>query len=127
MANMTIGAVTTGVQTVTGTGAVTPTAGLDVSGVTKDFTLFLQVQSDTAAKNFQIQIEESTNAFTGTPVADLVVGGEGAVSSAADKIWSLRKYQIPGSAIGTTGAVLRANVTEIDANSSLKLRAWIEY
>ena len=127
MANMTIGAVTTGVQTVTATGAVTPTAGLDVSGVTKDFTLFLEVQSDTAAKNFQIQLEESTNAFTGTPVADLVVGGEGAITSAADKTWSLRKYQIPGTAIGTTGAVLRANVTEIDANSSLKLRAWIQY
>src|ERR1039458_6654378 len=124
MANMTIGAVTTGVQTVTATGAVTPTAGLDVSGVTKDFTLFLQVQSDTAGKNFQIQLEESVNGFTAS-VPDLVVGGEGAVSSAADKIWSVRKYQIPGSAIGTTGAVLRANVVQIDSASSLHLRAWI--
>ena len=126
MANMTIGAITTGVQTVTATGAVTPTTGLDVSGVTGDFTLKVEVQSNTAAKGFQIQLEESTNAFTAA-VADMVVGGKGAVGSAYDKIWSIRKYQIPGTSIGTSGAVLRANVTMLDSADSLKLRAWIEY
>ena len=126
MANITIGAITTGVQTVTATGAVTPTAGLDVSGVTGDFTIKVQVQSQTRAKNFQIQIEESTNAFTAV-LADMVVGAQGTISKDFDKCWSIRKYQIPGTSIGTTGAVLRANVTELDSASTLKLRAWIEY
>jgi ABC-type transport system involved in cytochrome bd biosynthesis fused ATPase/permease subunit len=126
MANITIGAVTTGMQTVTATGAVTPTAGLSVAAVTGDFTLYLQVQAQTSGNTFQIQLEESTNAFTAT-VADLVVGGEGLIASAYDKIWSIRKYELPGTSIGTTGAVIRANVTELAANSTLALRAWIEY
>lgn len=126
MANMTIGAISTGVQTVTATGTVTPTAGLDVSGITGDFTLFVEVQSQTAAKAFTIQLEESVNAFTAS-VADMVVSGKGAITSAADKIFSKRKHEMPGTAIGTANAVLRANVTQLDSASTLKLRAWIEY
>ena len=126
MANMTIGAISTGVQTVTATGAVTPTAGLDVSGVTGDWTLYVQVQSNTAAKAFQVQLEESANAWTAS-VADMVVGAKGGIGSAYDKVWSKRKYELPGSVIGTSGAVLRANVTQIDSGDSLAVRAWIEY
>jgi hypothetical protein len=126
MAGKTIGAITTGVQTVTATGAVTPTAGLDVSGITGDWTLFIQVQSNTAAKKAKVVLEESVNAFTAS-THDLVFDVSGAVGSTYDKVISRRKYELPSSIIGTTSAVIRANVQSITAGDSLAVRAWIEY
>ena len=124
---MTIGAITTGVQTVSATGAVTPTAGLNVAtnpATTKDFTVFLELQSLTTGGNARIQIEESVDAFT-TPIPLMVVDIKGLMSSAADKIYSRRKYEIPSTVFGTSSAVVRANVTAI--SGTLGLRAWIEY
>lgn len=125
MANMTIGAITTGVQTVTATGAVTPTAGLDISGITGDWTVFVEFQSNTAAKKAKVQIETSTDStnWTALQVFDI----SGAVSSAADKIYSIRKYQAPSAPFGTSAGVCRANVTAIDSSDSLGIRAWVEY
>jgi hypothetical protein len=127
MAVMTIGAITTGVQSVTATGAVTPTAGLDVSAITGDYTLFVQVQSQTAAKGFQLQLEETVNAFTAS-IADMVVSAKGGIAAGYDRVWSKRKYEQPQSgAIGTASGKLRVNVTQIDSGDTIGVRAWIEY
>lgn len=61
MATMTIGALTTGIQTVSTTGEITPTAGLDIAAITGDFTVKLRVISLTAAKTVRIQLEDSVN------------------------------------------------------------------
>ena len=126
MAGKTIGAITTGVQSMTATGAVTPTAGLDVSGITNDWTLFVQVQSNTLAKKAKVVLEESNTAFT-TATTDLVFDVSGTIGSAYDKIFSKRKYELPSSLIGTTTAVVRANVQSITSGDTLTVRAWIEY
>ena len=42
------------IVTVTGVGPVTPTEGLDVSGVNGDWTVFCEVVSQSPAKRFQI-------------------------------------------------------------------------
>ena len=127
--SLNFGAITTGVQTVTATGPVVPTAGLSVAtapATTSDFTVFCQVQSLTDGAKARIVIEESANAFT-TASPLLVYDVEGAISSAADLVQSVRKYQVPSTVIGTSGAVIRANVESLTGAASLLLRAWIEY
>jgi hypothetical protein len=116
--------ITTGVQTVSATGAVTPTTGLDISGISGDFTIFLEVTGMTAGKTARIQFEDSVNAFTASvPVA--VINVTGALTSAASQVFDIRKYQLPNNRFGVTSAVLRVNVTAIDSGSSLSLHAWI--
>lgn len=124
---ITIGALTTGLQTVTATGAVTPTAGLDVSGITGDWTIFVQVPANTTAKNAKIVIESSVNAFTAAS-PELIVDLSGKYVSASDVVAiPMRKYQRPSSVIGTASAVLRARVDTISSSDSLSLQAWIAY
>lgn len=127
MAKLTIGAITTGLQTgITATGAVTPTAGLDTSGITGDWTIKVNIPANTAAKNVRIAIETSVNAFTAA-TQEMVLDISGAIGAAYDKVFSVRKYQCPASVIGTSSAVTRANVQAITASDSLSIQAWIEY
>src|ERR1700677_2528559 len=96
--------ITTGLQTVTATGPVTPTAGLSVSGVTGDFTVCVEVISLTAGKTARLPLESSTNAFTGV-IADKVFqaigqegqGGTSYVSNSYNPTtlkFSVRKYEM---------------------------------
>jgi len=132
----TLTELTTGIQTVTATGAVTPTAGVDISGMTGDVTLCIEVISLTAGKTARVQIEDSVNAFTASlPVAVFnFVGQEGqggtsytagAYNPTTEKV-SVRKYQLPNNRFGTASALARVNVTALDSSSSLSLHAWIE-
>jgi len=133
---MSITALTTGLQTVTATGAITPTAGADISAMTGDVTVCVEVVSMTAAKTARIQLEDSVNGFTASvPVAVFdVIGqlGQGGTSYTAGAYnpttqkFTLRKYQLANNRFGTASAVLRLNVTAIDSASSLSLNAWIE-
>jgi hypothetical protein len=133
---MAITALTTGLQTVTATGAITPTAGADISGMTGDVTVCVEVVSMTDAKTARIQLEDSVNAFTASiPVAVFdVIGkmGQGGTSYTAGAYnpttqkFTVRKYQLANNRFGTASAVLRLNVTAIDSGSSLSLNAWIE-
>jgi len=126
---MSLSAITTGAQTVTATGAVTPTAGLDISGVTGDCTVHLRVQGLSAASGTpkaSIQLEDSVNAFTASiPVAVQEV--QGTVDTKAEMHFSWRKYQLPNARFGTASAVLRTNVTVLGGTTpSLTLDSWLE-
>lgn len=133
---MSITALTTGLQTVTATGAITPTAGVDISGMTGDATICIEVVSLTAAKTARIQIEDSVTGFTASiPVGVVdVIGqiGQGGVTYTAGAYnpttakYTIRKYQLANNRFGTASAVLRLNVTALDASSSLSINAWIE-
>lgn len=119
--------ITTGAQTVTATGAVTATAGLDVSGITGDFTIVVDVQSLTTGKTARIQIEDSANAWTASAALAVVdITGKVDSTNAASMRYSWRKYQLPNNQFGQTGGVVRVNVTALDGSSSLKLHAWVE-
>jgi hypothetical protein len=131
----TITALSTGIQSITATGAVTPVAGVSVSGMTAA-TVCVEIISMTAGSTARIQLEDSVNAFTA--VAALTVfditgqmgqGGttfaQGVYNPATDKR-SIRSYQLPSSQIGVTNGVIRLNVTAISASSELVLNAWIE-
>lgn len=120
------GAITTGDQTVTATGAVTPTAGLDISGITGDFTVQIMVKSLTAAKKILIQLEDSVNAFTAA-IGKALINPVGAVGAAYDQKYTFRKYQIPSLRAGTASAVARLNVTAIDSATTAVINSIIEY
>lgn len=133
----TILALTTGQQSVSATGAVTPTAGVDVSGITGDFMINIDVQSLTAGKTARIQIEDTTNAFTASTAlfVDNLTGliGQGGTSWVAGTYnpvtfkRTIRKQDLPNSNFGVSGGKCRVNVTAIDSSASLSLNAWIEY
>lgn len=140
--SLTLSEITTGVQSFSVTGALVPTAGLDISATTGDFTLCVEMVALTAAKNVRLQLEASVNAFTTTVALEVLefAGqvGPGAVSGTAfaqgtltpstDK-FSIRKYQMPKSAaqyFGVASAVLRLNVTGIDASTEGAVHAWME-
>lgn len=130
---------TTGVQTVTATGALTPTAGVSISGISGDFTVCMEVIELTAGKTCRVQIEDSTNAFTasnalwvedftgqvGENVAYSTGFAQGDYNPTTDKR-TIRKYQRPNNLFGTASAVLRANVTVIDSSASISIHCWIE-
>lgn len=126
---MSISALTTGAQTVTATGAVTATAGLDISGVTKDATIHLRVQNLSSASGTPIatiQLEDSVNAFTASlPVALTEV--QGTVSTQTEKHFSWRKYELPNCRFGVASSVLRVNVMTLAGTTpTLTLDAWLE-
>ena len=132
----TITALSTGLQTITATGAVTPVAGIDVSGMTGDAMFCVEVVSMTSGKTARIQLEDTTNAFTASAALCVfdVVGqiGQGGVAFATNTLnvttvkQSVRKYQLPNSNIGITSGKVRLNVTAIDSSAELALNAWIE-
>lgn len=119
--------ITTGAQTVTATGAVTPTAGLDVSAITGDFTIVVDVQSLTSGKTARIQVEDSANAFTAAAaLAVFDVTGKIDSTNASSVRYSRRKYELPNNQFGATGGVVRINVTALDSGSTLALHSWVE-
>lgn len=127
---MAIGNITTGLQTVTATGAVTPTTGLDISGITGDCTVHLRVLGLSAASGTpkaSITFEDSVNAFTASvPVAERQM--QGTVDTKSEVHFVIKKYELPNCRFGTASAVLRANVVALAGTTpSLSLDAWLEY
>jgi hypothetical protein len=116
-------AITTGVQTVSSAGAVTGT--LDVSGLSGDFTLKVEVTELSAAKTAVIALEDTVNNFSAA-VAQAVCQVKGPIVASAPKVFSWRSYDLPAFRIGVTSAVVRANVLLCTATPGLKMRAWIE-
>jgi hypothetical protein len=127
---MTIGSIITGNPTVTATGAVTTTTGLDISGISGDFTVHLRVQAlsaSTGTAKASIQLEDSVNGFTASvPVAVKEV--QQTINTNCEQHFSWRKYELPNLRAGTGSAVARVNVTVLGGTTpSLTLDSWIEY
>jgi len=114
--------ISNGVQTVSAAG---PLASVSVSQISGDWTAFSEVVSLTAGMNAHFQIEQSIDGFT-TSQPVLEVDTAGAVSKEADKVCSVRKYELAGNDyIGVLNARLRVNVLSIDPGCTLAVRAWL--
>lgn len=127
---MSIGSIITSNPTVTATGAVTTTTGLDISGITTDYTVHLRIQALSSASGtpkVTIQLEDSVNAFTASlPVC--AVEAQGTIDTKAEQHFVWKKYQLPNLRCGTGSALLRANVMTLGGTTpSLTLDSWIEY
>jgi hypothetical protein len=114
------------ITTVTATGPVTPSAGVDVSGVIGDWRICCVVSQQSAGKKFQIELEGSDDSFV-TRKTHLIAGGAGSIGAAADCMYSIRKHQLDSWVIGILNGRLRTNVTALEAGSSLQMRCWVEF
>ena len=125
----TVTDITSGVQTVTATGAVAPTTGLDISGVSGDATIALEVvslSSVSGTASARIQFEDSTNGFTASTALWVWDAPTGTAVQYSIRV-SRRKYELPNNQFGVSSAVLRANVTALAGTTpTLKLHAWLE-
>lgn len=126
---MSISSITTGAQTVTATGAVTPVAGLDISGVTGDCTVHVRVQALSSASGtakVALVLEDSVNGFTASlPVAELQA--QATIQTQAEQHFIFRKYQLPTCRFGTGSAVLRANVYTLNGTTpTVTIDSWLE-
>jgi hypothetical protein len=114
---MTPTPLTTDPQTLTATGPAAPTTGLDISGLSGDYMLELEVMALSAATGTpraRIVIEDTVNAFTAAiPVAELNI--EGPINQGVKAIW--RKYSAPSLRLGTASAKLRVNVVTLEGGT----------
>ena len=114
------------ITTVTATGPVTPTAGVDVSAVIGDWRVVCQVISQTAGKKYQVNLEGSADGFA-TRTVHLIAGGMGSIGPTADKVYSVRRHELDAWIIGFVNGKLRCQVAQLDAGSSLQMRCWVEW
>ncbi len=117
--------ITTGAQTVTAVGAVTPTTGLDISPALLDYGFLIDIIELKAAALIpaaRIVLEDSVDAFAAAiPVVEITIGGT--VVPAARITLQWRAYQTPAR-VGIASAKIRANVVKLEGTTpSLTLRA----
>lgn len=101
-------------------------SGIDVSGITGDWTLKLQVESLTDQKLMRLAFEDTVNDYTAS-LAGPTISFKGALASSYDKVKSFKKQDFPGLRLGTASAQLRANLTALDSAAIVVFRAWLEY
>lgn len=102
-------------------------AQIDVSGITGDWTLKLQVANLTpAGTNARFTFKDSVNAFTAS-VTGPSHSLQGALTKSADVVLATRKYEYPSFRLGVTNAVLLLALDQIDSGGSATYSAWIEY
>lgn len=101
-------------------------SGIDVSGITGDWTLKIQVESLTAAKNCRFAFEDTVNDYTAS-LTGPTVSFKGALASSFDKVKSFKKADFPSLRLGTASAQLRLKLAELDASATSVFRAWLEY
>ena len=121
---MTGNNITTGAQTLTAAG---PAAGtLDISGMSGDYELLVEVIALSAASGVpkaRIVIEDTVNGFTAAlPVCEF--GIEGPITAGASVTETRRIADAPSMRIGTASAALRCNVAALEGTTpSITLRA----
>ena len=112
-------------SSVTKTAVFTGT-GVDVSGITADWTLKIQITSMTA-NNARFQFTDSVDGFVSDIVAGPSLDANGTYTPATDRVKSWKKQDFKSLRIGVASAKLRLDITRIDAGASVTYNAWIEY
>jgi hypothetical protein len=100
-------------------------AGVDVSGITGDWTLKIRVTKLTAGKTVRFQFSDTVDNFT-TVTAGRTLSFAGEISPAADVTRSVQKYDFPQLRMGVASAKVRLEITAIDAGGSVDYTAWVE-
>src|SRR6202012_1640595 len=106
---------------------VTPTTGLSVASNAGDYTLAIEVTNLTAGATARLQLEDTTNAFTGANALAVwdITGQVESGAQSLKKTW--RKYELPDSKFDVASGAIRLNVTQLNGTSpSLTVHAWIE-
>jgi hypothetical protein len=101
-------------------------AGVNVSGITGDWTIKLQVESLTAAKKARFVFEDTVDDYTAS-LAGPAFSLSGQLSASSDKVKSFKKADFPSLRLGAGSAQLRLKLSEIDGSATCVYRAWLEY
>jgi hypothetical protein len=100
--------------------------GVDISGISGDWTLVLLIRNLKAACNARFVFSDSVDAFSAS-LAGPSVSVSGAVSSSADRRYTFTKKDFPNLRFGTTSAVLRLSLAELTGTSpTVTYQGWIE-
>lgn len=111
--------------------------GVDISGITGDWTLVVEVLALTSGANARFVFEDSNNTFT-TYNTDIFPGpavsmpgtiGSTSTPTAPDvKRYTFCKRDFPNLRFGVSSTTLRLNLTELTGSSpSCTYQAWVEY
>jgi hypothetical protein len=115
--------------TVSAAGAIGGTTGLDISGVTGDFTIRLTVRKLTSASGTpraRIVIEDTVNAFTAS-IPIVAENIEGPFPEETPVTFSWRKYEVPSLRAGIANAKIRINVVELSGTTpSLAVEGFVD-
>ena len=108
---------TTDPQTLTAAGPAAPTTGLDISGLSGDYTLEITVQalsSVSGTPKARVALEDTVNAFTNA-FAVVEMNVQGPITVPITHLF--RSDEAPSLRLGTTSAKLRLNVYELDGTT----------
>lgn len=101
-------------------------AGIDISGITGDWTIKLQVESLTSAKNCRFAIEDTITDYTAS-LTGPTCSFKGALAASYDKVKSFKKQDFPSLRMGTASAQLRVKLAELDSSATAVYHVWVEY
>jgi len=108
---------TTDPLTLTAAGPAAPTTGLDISGLSGDYTLEITVQalsSVSGTPKARVVLEDTVNAFTNA-FAVVEMNVQGPITVPITHLF--RSDEAPSLRLGTTSAKLRLNVYELDGTT----------
>lgn len=120
---MTLTNITTGVQSVTGTGAVT--GSLDTSALTGDYTVKVRVDA-LPGETAIVAVEDTAHATPFSEAIPVAVFHVKGTVAAEGNVYSFPKYLIPGTRFGATNNKLRVNVLSKTASGTMKVYGWLE-
>lgn len=110
----------------TSTAAATGGTQLDISGVTGDWTLVLEVLAMNDGNACRFGFQDSVDAFTNN-LAGPTISLSGKLTSSAPRRFTVTKKDFPNLRCGVASAVLRLNLLEITGSSkSVTYQAWLE-
>ncbi len=121
---MTATDITTGVQTVTGTGAVT--GSLATASLTGDYTVKLRIDALPAGETAIVAVEDTANASAFSEPIQVAVAHFKGLGNAEGNVFSWPKNQIPGTRFGASNTKLRFNVLSKTSSGNMKLYGWLE-
>ena len=106
-------------------------SGIDVSGITGDWTLKLQVEAlaDSTAVNVpavRFGFEDTVTDYTASIVGP-TISFKGTLAKSYDKVKSFKKQDFPDLRVGIANAHLALSVTDIESGGSVTYRAWLEF
>ena len=111
----------------TSTGTAVGGTQLDISGITGDWTLKLEVLAVNDGNTVRFGFQDSVDAFT-TPLAGPTIALSGKLTSSAPRCFEFTKRDFPDLRCGVASAVLRLNILNFTgASKSVTYQAWIEY
>lgn len=101
--------------------------GIDVSGLTGDWTLVLEVLAQNDGDNTRFQFTDTVDNFSSDIVAGPVVSILGKVDKSDQKRYTFFKRDFPDFRIGTASGKVRLSITSFTGSSkSVTYQAWVE-